>query len=517
MEAAVRFIKDNFTRVSLLKEGGNGSTELVLGEDKLVYIRKVIPYTNLPYGKLAALEHPVLPQLYYVAEDEASTYVIEEYIEGTNLQDWLEQKGFLPEEKVRRIGLQLCGALEVLHAQGILHRDIKPANIIYKRDGSVRLIDFGAARTYAKSGAEEASHDTNILGTQGYAPPEQYGFASTDGRSDLYALGRTLKALLGPKYQGPLRKILRRCTQLDPERRVQSAAALQKLLARRHWWNWKTGAAAALAVLILVTGGTWVWQGRPGMVGVLAAWSSGWNRKAAVTDTKPEAANQAAKDSTGANQTPSSKQTRATNPDNLNQPVNQQTALKEKAALEKAALDKTETGIPEKGPEQAVQPDSAGAEVSSGNWSFTRVPAGDDRPMLALMQKKAAAQGYTLVDASSGDWPVVEVANTTGVPLRNPQVELYFTDFGVMGGGFDYVSGVNERESLNLHAGSAAQLTKRATIKLTGVISPQETHQFALSGGVDSFYQTGGSPSVRMVLSADNAEDVETSYGIKVR
>jgi hypothetical protein len=161
--------------------------------------------------------------------------------------------------------------------------------------------------------------------------------------------------------------------------------------------------------------------------------------------------------------------------------------------------------------------DSAGAEVSSGNWSFTRVPAGDDRPMLALMQKKAAAQGYTLVDASSGDWPVVEVANTTGVPLRNPQVELYFTDFGVMGGGFDYVSGVNERESLNLHAGSAAQLTKRATIKLTGVISPQETHQFALSGGVDSFYQTGGSPSVRMVLSADNAEDVETSYGIKVR
>ena len=544
METAVRFIKDNFTRVALLKEGGNGSTELVLGADKQVYVRKIIPYTNLPYGKLAALEHPVLPQLYYVAEDGASTYVIEEYIEGTNLQDWLEQKGFLPEEKVRRIGLQLCGALEVLHAQGILHRDIKPANIIYKRDGSVRLIDFGAARTYAKSGAEEAPHDTNILGTQGYAPPEQYGFASTDGRSDLYALGMTLKVLLGPGYHGTLRKILRRCTQLDPERRVQSATALQKLLARQPWRNFKIGAAAALAVLIFVAGGTWAWQVERG--------NKGWpffdfkvTSETAKPDSQPGAASSPgtatgnlpakqagisspseAKNGSTGNQAEATApgaelKTNASRDQNGSTRLEEGSSLKEEAAQNQdsdqaaGAQRGTQTGTQGTNDADAAGEAIAEAAVSSGSWNFTRVPPGDDRPMLALMQKKAAAQGYTLVDA--GDWPVVEVTNTTGVPLRNPQVELYFTDFGVKGGGFDYASGVNERESLNLHAGSAAQLTKRATIKLTGVIAPQETHQFALSGGVDSFYQTGGAPSVRMVLSADNAEDVETSYGIKVR
>ena len=548
METAVRFIKDNFTRVALLKEGGNGSTELVLGADKQVYVRKIIPYTNLPYGKLAALEHPVLPQLYYVAEDGASTYVIEEYIEGTNLQDWLEQKGFLPEEKVRRIGLQLCGALEVLHAQGILHRDIKPANIIYKRDGSVRLIDFGAARTYAKSGAEEAPHDTNILGTQGYAPPEQYGFASTDGRSDLYALGRTLKVLLGPGYHGTLRKILRRCTQLDPERRVQSATALQKLLARQPWRNFKIGAAAALAVLIFVAGGTWAWQvergnkgwpffdfkvtsetakpdSQPGAASSPGTATGNLPAKEAGISSPPEAKNK--KGSTG-NQAEATApgaelKTNASRDQTGSTWLEEGSSLKEEAAQNQdsdqaaGAQRGTQTGTQGTNDADAAGETIAEAAVSSGSWNFTRVPPGDDRPMLALMQKQAAAQGYTLVDASSGDWPVVEVTNTTGVPLENPRVELYFNDFGVMGRGLDIASDINERESLNLHTSGSQSLTDRATIQLNGRVAPGETRQFGLSGGVDSFYQTGGSPSVRVVFSADNAEAVEKSYDIKVR
>ena len=126
----------------------------------------------------------------------------------------------------------MCSGLTLLHEHGILHRDIKPSNIMEppgaSSSGLYRLIDFDAARTVKEGHAE----DTRLLGTKGYAPPEQYGSAQTDARSDLYALGVTVRELLGPDYRGPLRPILARCTEQDPDRRYQSAAKLAR--AVRH-------------------------------------------------------------------------------------------------------------------------------------------------------------------------------------------------------------------------------------------------------------------------------------------
>ena len=216
MQEAMRFIQDNFKQVSVLKERNGGMTEIVIDAENAIYIRKTVPYTGLLYRKLMKLSHPLLPKIYYAAEGEGRTCVIEQYVDGRNLQDILDREGALPEETVRHIGLQLCDALEFVHGQGIIHRDIKPSNVILKEDGALCLIDFGAARVIK----EDAEQDTRILGTPGFAPPEQYGFAATDYRSDFYALGMTLKALLGKEYRGSLTEAIRRCVELDPERRV---------------------------------------------------------------------------------------------------------------------------------------------------------------------------------------------------------------------------------------------------------------------------------------------------------
>lgn len=120
--------------------------------------------------------------------------------------------------------MQMCDGLGKLHEHHIIHRDIKPSNMILQGD-RIRLIDFDAARIF-KPGQE---NDTKILGTRGYAPPEQFGSGQTDPRSDIYALGITMKILLGGQCGG-LKKILDRCTELDPKNRFQNVDELKSAL-----------------------------------------------------------------------------------------------------------------------------------------------------------------------------------------------------------------------------------------------------------------------------------------------
>ena len=137
----------------------------------------------------------------------------------------LERRNFLSEEEARAILLQMCDGLAELHAQNIIHRDIKPSNMILQGD-KIRLIDFDAARIF-KAGKEE---DTNLLGTKGYAPPEQFGYGQTDQRSDIYALGVTIKILLGENDNERLKKILDKCTDRDQDDRYQNVDELKRAL-----------------------------------------------------------------------------------------------------------------------------------------------------------------------------------------------------------------------------------------------------------------------------------------------
>lgn len=148
--------------------------------------------------------------------------------------------------------LELCAAIKAIHKAGVIHRDIKPSNIICGNDGHIRLIDFDSARLRV----EFQSRDTEILGTGGYAAPEQYGFMQTDDRSDIYAFGVTMEEILGENADKPkFQRIIRRCTQFDPDRRCRDISAVGRAIKRTVMPDFLPFAAAggiAVSVVLAV-------------------------------------------------------------------------------------------------------------------------------------------------------------------------------------------------------------------------------------------------------------------------
>jgi serine/threonine protein kinase len=145
---------------------------------------------------LARLSHPNLTRVtdYFFIPGQGQ-YLVMDYVQGEDLEKMVEQHGPMSEADALKWTTQVCRALSYLHGQNppIIHRDIKPANIKIRPDGQAMLVDFGIAKSYdPRSGT--------LLGakaiTPGYSPPEQYGFGTTDPRSDIYALGATLYHLL---------------------------------------------------------------------------------------------------------------------------------------------------------------------------------------------------------------------------------------------------------------------------------------------------------------------------------
>ena len=119
----------------------------------------------------------------------------------------------------------------VLHSMGVVHRDVKPENIIIRGKEAV-LIDFDASRIYKNNNRE----DTQILGTTGYAAPEQYGLSQSDGRADIYALGILLNIMLTGEHPsrklagGRMGRIVQKCTMVSPEKRYKNILHLMEIL-----------------------------------------------------------------------------------------------------------------------------------------------------------------------------------------------------------------------------------------------------------------------------------------------
>ena len=140
------------------------------------------------------LDHPALAKVYENFMEGQKYFLVMEYVDGHNLEDELIKVGRpLEWDRVVEWGMALCDVLQYLHGQQppIIYRDLKPANVMLCRDGSLKLVDFGIARWLHP----ERTRDTAQLGTDGYAPLEQYS-ARSEPRSDLYALGASLYHLL---------------------------------------------------------------------------------------------------------------------------------------------------------------------------------------------------------------------------------------------------------------------------------------------------------------------------------
>ena len=229
-----------YEEIELIKKSENGEVQLIKekgGEN--FYIRKIIKGKVPAYGILKDCQHPCLPKIYEVTVTDDTTTIIEEYIEGQSLGR-VELTG----KKFWNIVRDLCSVLQFLHDMDVIHRDIKPSNIIYAEDEHIRLIDFGAARVLK----DEQEQDTRLLGTRGYAPPEQYGFSQTDVRTDIYSLGVTLEQILQNKIQRfQYKKVIRKCMDLNPDKRYQSARQV-----KRAFFQAKHKLLYALSMLIVI-------------------------------------------------------------------------------------------------------------------------------------------------------------------------------------------------------------------------------------------------------------------------
>lgn len=196
---------------------------------------------------LKRFNHPNLPSIIDVIDDNEVFLIVMDYVEGNSLEKALKEHGALPEEYVIDWARQLCDVLGYLHTRKppIIYRDMKPNNIMLKPDGNISLIDFGTAREFN----ENKLGDTTCLGTIGYAAPEQFGnMGQTDARTDIYGLGATLYHLVTgrnpsePPYEMlPIReinqglstgleKIILKCTEKNPDDRYQSAAEVMYAL-----------------------------------------------------------------------------------------------------------------------------------------------------------------------------------------------------------------------------------------------------------------------------------------------
>jgi len=231
--------------VEILGQGGMGSVYRAVDENLGVDVAvKENLFTTDEYARqfrleaviLANLRHPNLPRVtdHFVIGDQGQ-YLVMDYIEGEDLRQRMERVGNIAEDEAILLGAAMCDALSYLHTRKppILHRDIKPGNVKITPEGHIFLVDFGLAKVL--HGSQATTTGARAM-TPGYSPPEQYGTARTDPRTDIYSLGATLYAsLTGIIPEDGLARAMDN-TQLTPLRKRNSkvsrrlSAAIEKAM-----------------------------------------------------------------------------------------------------------------------------------------------------------------------------------------------------------------------------------------------------------------------------------------------
>ena len=196
-------------------------------------VRRISPAADYPVLQtLCRIKHRNLMEIYDVKTQDGVCISLCEYINGMTLDMRIEYYQPFDIRSAKQILCQICDGLSQLHINGIVHRDIKPGNVMITDDGTVKIIDYSISRLIKP----EQRKDTTVLGTAGYASPEQFGFTQTNGKTDIYACGVLLNYLLTGKlpneqlHQGPLTTVIQQCIEIDENKRFSSADELKKVL-----------------------------------------------------------------------------------------------------------------------------------------------------------------------------------------------------------------------------------------------------------------------------------------------
>ncbi|MDP2913871.1 MAG: protein kinase [Candidatus Aminicenantes bacterium] len=258
----------------------------------------------------SALNDPHICVIHEIGEDEGRPFIAMEFVAGRSLKETIQAQPMAAEE-IGRYGLQIAGALQHAHDQGIIHRDLKTANVMITPDGRAKILDFGLAKRLAggERREEQVSQKSiteagTFLGTMSYMAPEVFRGDPADARSDIWSLGVMLYEMaagklpfdgqtgfelsssilrdtppsLPPQIPAPLGAIITRCLEKDPAQRYQRAgeirADLQAFLSAAHLElfssrsrsrrRWRTVAVTS-AILIAVLVGLWIFRPSPGL------------------------------------------------------------------------------------------------------------------------------------------------------------------------------------------------------------------------------------------------------------
>jgi eukaryotic-like serine/threonine-protein kinase len=254
-----------YRRVRLLGHGGMATVELARDTelDRPVAIKRLAENlaANEEYkqrflreARLAArLSHPNIVAVYDAGAENGIPYIVMEYVEGETVSDLFRRRGRVGPAEAVALALQACSGLETAHDAGLVHRDIKPQNLLITPDGTLKIADFGIARSL--DGTQLTQVGT-VLGTAGYLAPEQAAGEPVTAAADIYALGAVLYELLTgrPPYEAnSLAELFAKQTEgsITPLRELAPAAptrledAVMHALARAPKYRPESAAAFA--------------------------------------------------------------------------------------------------------------------------------------------------------------------------------------------------------------------------------------------------------------------------------